>query len=172
MRLLTAVAWLTLVWIALWEELTWANIIGGVLAALTVLWVLPIRPAGARHGVRPQALALLSLYFLWKLAEASALLAWEVVTPRNRINAAIVAVPLRSRSPGIVTMVANMVSLTPGTLTLEVDEETTTIYIHVLHLETVEAMRGEVLYLEELAMAAFPLKSGGGAGPLATQEVR
>ncbi len=162
MRVVTGIAWLTLVWIALWEDLTWANTLGGVLVALAVMRAIPARPATARHGVRPWALLKLSIYFLWRLAQASVLLAWEIVTPRNRINAAVVAVPLASRSPGIVTLVANMVSLTPGTLTLEVDEETMTIFIHVLHLETVEAMRREVLYFEELAMAAFPRHDSAG----------
>lgn len=167
MRRLTAITWLTVVWIALWEDLTWANLLAGVLVAILVMWATPARPAGSVHGVRPWALVNLSAYFVWKLAEASAILAWEVVTPHNRINPAIVAVPLSSRSPGIVTMVSNMVSLTPGTLTLEVDEETMTIFIHVLHLETMDAMRKEVLHLEELAMAAFPLRRLPGAAPIA-----
>lgn len=167
MRRLTAVVWLTVVWIALWEDLTWANVLAGVLVAIFVMWVTPARPAEAVHSVRPWALLKLSAYFLWKLSEASTILAWEVVTPRNRVNPAIVAVPLRSRSPGIVTLVSNMVSLTPGTLTLQVDEETMTIFIHVLHLETIDDMRREVRHLEELAVAAFPLRRLPGAAPIA-----
>lgn len=101
----------------------------------------------------------MSAYFTWKLAEASVLMAWEVVTPRNRVNPAVVSVPLRTRSIGVATAVANMVSLTPGTLTLEVDEATMTLVMHVLHLETIEKSRQEVLHLEELTMAALPLRS-------------
>lgn len=153
-----ALLWLTLVWVALWEDPTWANVIGGVAASTLVILVLPIRPTQTLHGVRPWAALRLLLHFIWKLIEASALMAWEVVTPRNRVNPTVVAVPLRTRSEGIATLVANMVSLTPGTLTLEIDEQTMTLIMHVLHLESLEASRREVLHLEDLAMAAFPVR--------------
>jgi len=156
-RFLFTLAWLTLVWVALWEEFTWANLIGGVLAGSVVLWAVPLHPVRSSHSLRPLGLIRLSAYFTWKLAEASFLMAWEVVTPRNRVNPAVVSVPLRTRSMGVATAVANMVSLTPGTLTLEVDEATMTLVMHVLHLETIEQSRHEVLYLEKLTMAALPL---------------
>lgn len=159
-RYLLTLGWLTLVWVALWEEFTWANVVGGVLAGIVVLWAIPLHPVRWSHSVRPLAVLRLSAYFAWKLIEASVLMAWEVVTPRNRVNPAVISVPLRTRSPGIGTAVANMVSLTPGTLTLEVDEATMTLVMHVLHLETLEKSREEVLYLEELTTAAFPTRAG------------
>lgn len=156
MRRLLTVAWLTIVWVGLWEDPTWANVVGGALAGGTVTLLIPDRPREAVHGFRPLAFLRLALHFSWELIAASAILAWEVLTPRNRINAAVLAVPLHSRSPRIVTLVANMVSLTPGTLTLEVEENTMTLVIHVLHLESVEESRRSVRYLEQLALAAFP----------------
>lgn len=160
MRNLFTVAWLTIVWVALWEDVSWANLIGGVAAGVVVTLLVPIRPREATFGFRPLAFVRLVAYFTWALIEASAILAWEVITPRNRINAAVLAVPLHSRSRGIVTMVANMVSLTPGTLTLEVEETTMTLIIHVLHLESVAESRRSVLHLEKLALSAFPLREG------------
>lgn len=171
MRYVVTIIWLTGVWVALWEELTWANLLGGAAAAVLVVVAVPLRPAVASHRLRPFAMVWLGIYFMWKLVEASAILAWEVVTPRNRINAAIVAVPLQTTSIGIAVMVANMVSLTPGTLTLEMDEETMTIYIHVLHLESIESMRRSVLYLEELAMKALPIREVYAERPVTPGEV-
>ncbi len=150
------VSWLAIVWVALWEQLSWANLIGGVVAASIVLAVVPAHKSAAPYRFRPGATIRLFGFFAWKLVEASALLSWEVVTPRNRINAAVVAVPMRSGSTATLTLVANMVSLIPGTLTLEVDDDPAVLYMHVLHLGTVEAAREEVLRLEELALAAFP----------------
>lgn len=158
MRNLLTITSLTVVWVALWEDASWANLIGGAAAGAFVTLLVPIRPREATYGFRPLSFLRLVVYFTWKLLEASAILAWEVITPRNRINAAVLAVPLHSRSRGIVTMVANMVSLTPGTLTLEVEETTMTLMIHVLHLESVAESRRSVLYLEKLALAAFPLR--------------
>lgn len=162
-RTVATVGWLTLVWMALWEEITWANLIGGVLAGGFVILLIPLRPLQFAHEFRPLAFLKLALYFAWKLTQASAVLAWEVLTPRNRINAAVIAIPLKTRSPRIATFVANMNSLIPGTLTLEVVEETMTLISHVLHLESVEEGRREILYLEQLTMAAFPERATEGA---------
>jgi multicomponent Na+:H+ antiporter subunit E len=150
------VVWLTAVWLALWESLSWANVLGGLVVALAVVALLPPNHPGAGVGFRPLAALTLFFYFDWKLIQASAIVAWEVITPRTRINPAVVSVHLRSRLPGIATAVASMVSLTPGTLTLEVDEETMTLYIHVLHFRSIEATRESVEMLERLTVAAFP----------------
>jgi multicomponent Na+:H+ antiporter subunit E len=94
-------------------------------------------------------------YFLAKLVEASVVVAVEVATPRNRIRTGIVAVPLRGASDALVTLVADAVTLTPGTLTLEVGRQPPTLYVHVLHLRDVEAVRREIRHLEVLAVRAF-----------------
>lgn len=156
MRRLVIIVWLTLVWVTLWEELSSANVIGGLVVAGVIVVVIPPMSGGSTVGFRPLRAIKLLVYFLWELLEASALMAWEVVTPRNRVNAAVVSIELTSRVIGVVTAVANMVSLTPGTLTLEVDEETMTLFIHVLHLESVQETRDSVLQLERLTLDAFP----------------
>ena len=153
---LTSLVWLTAVWMMLWESLTWANVLGGLIVAALVMVSVPSHKPETPVGFRPVAALRLLGYFLWKLVEASARLTWEIFTPRNKINAAVVCVPLRSRVPGIVTAVANMVSLTPGSVTIEVDTDEMVLYIHVLHLTTLEQEREAVRYLETLTLAAFP----------------
>ncbi len=156
MRRLAIVVWLVVVWITLWEVASWANVLAGTLVAAGVVYLLPPHSSSRAVGFRPVAALRLLLYFLWELVEASAFMAWEVITPRNRIGAAVVSVPLSSDVDGVVTAVANMVSLTPGTVTLDVDEENRTIFVHVLHFKSVEATRQSVEKLEALNLAAFP----------------
>jgi multicomponent Na+:H+ antiporter subunit E len=163
MRRTVMLLWLTGVWVTLWESLTWANVIGGVVVAMAVVHLLPTKETGFRVGLNPFAALRLLFYFLWELVKASALVAWEIITPVNLIDAAVVSVRLRSRAPGIITSVASMVSLIPGTVTLEVDEENSTLFIHVFHLETIEQTRESVRRLEELTIAAFPVRRGEGA---------
>lgn len=155
-RVIVSVVWLTMVWVALWESLTWANVAGGLLAGIVTVILVPPRPDTLVIGSRPIAGLKLLLYFLWKLAQASIAVAWEVVTPGDRTNPAVITVPLHTSSEGIITSVANMVSLTPGTLTLDVDPGTRTLYIHVLHFISEETTRADVHTLERLAIAAFP----------------
>lgn len=168
MRRVAIVAWLTVVWVTLWEALTWANVAGGLAVAIAALHLLPPREARTSVGFRPLAAAKLLLYFLWELLVASSQVIWEIITPQDHTRPAVVSVQTRSTVPGHITAVANMVSLTPGTLSLEIDHDTRTIYIHVLHLESVEQTRAAVSKLETLTLAAFPPRVGPVAGEVAS----
>jgi multicomponent Na+:H+ antiporter subunit E len=141
------------VWVALWGDLTWANIASGVGVGALVLVVSPRSPGTVR--LRPIATARFGVIFLYKLFEATVVVAWEVLTPRNQIREAIVAVPLGDLPDPVVTVAANAVSLTPGTLTLEVVHDPLVMYVHVLHLDSVEGAREEIYAMVDLACAAF-----------------
>jgi multicomponent Na+:H+ antiporter subunit E len=156
MSLLALGAWLVAMWIALWGEVTVANVVGGILAATAVLatYRVAARPTPA-YAIRPLAALRFLGYFLVKLFEANLILAWEVVTPRNKINEGIVAVPIRGCSDGLITLVANSITLTPGTVTLEVSREPAVLYVHVLHLRDVDEVRRDVQHLEDLVVRAF-----------------
>lgn len=160
MRRVAIVVWLTVVWVTLWEALTWANVAGGLAVAIAAAYLLPPREARTSVGFRPLAAAKLLLYFLWELMVASSQVIWEIITPEDHTRPAVVSVHTRSTVPGHITAVANMVSLTPGTLSLEIDHDTRTIYIHVLHLDSVEETRAGVSKLETLTLAAFPPRVG------------
>jgi multicomponent Na+:H+ antiporter subunit E len=148
-------AWLVTVWVALWEDASPANLLSGLALGSMLMLVFPMRPRGVRGDFRLGAAARFAAYFAWKLVEASAIVTWEVVTPSSRINEGIVAIPIRGVSDTLTTLVANAISLTPGTLTLEVRQEPTVLYVHVLHLDDIEAVRRDVQHLEVLAIRAF-----------------
>jgi multicomponent Na+:H+ antiporter subunit E len=94
-------------------------------------------------------------YFAYKLVEATIVVARTVIVPRDRIRTGIVSVELRGCSDAVVTIIADAISHTPGTLTLEVRREPLTLFIHVLHLSDVEQVRRDVRKLEVLAVRAF-----------------
>lgn len=161
MRRLVAVAWLTLLWVIMWRDLSVANVVSGVLIAVFIESARPWRALGQRHHtVRPLRLLIFVGYFIWKLLESNVVLAREVLTPRNSIETGVIAVPIGPCSDLVVAVVANAISLTPGTLTLEVrQEERPTLYVHVLHLHDVEAARADVLTLTRLVDAALPSRA-------------
>lgn len=151
-------AWLTLVWTALWGDARPPTMVAGaVVAALVIALSGPAPPAPEPLRVRPLAVLRLGGWFAVKLVEANLLVSREVVTPSNAIREAVVAVRLHTASEGLVTLVANMISLTPGTLVLEIEhtEPQPVLYVHVLHLKTVAAARADVHDLECRVMRAF-----------------
>lgn len=146
-------SWLTVVWVLLWGDPSIGNVIAGAVIG-TVLVALFRPETSFAFSVRPVAVVRFLLVLAWRLVEASAIVAYEVVTPRNRITEGIVAVPIRGASDLVITIVANATSLTPGTLTIEVLDRDT-IYVHVLHLRDVETVRRSILRLEAVAIQAF-----------------
>lgn len=148
--------WSVVVWVALWSELSVANVIWGLVVGAATTVLVPPHGGPRTVAVRPLPLLRLVGHFLWALVRASAVVAWEVVTPRNRIHQGIVAAPLQATSPGVITLIANIISLTPGTLTLEVRTDPPVLYVHIMHLRTVEEVRGDIQRLEALVLRAFP----------------
>lgn len=147
--------WSSLVWVALWGDLSVANLLWGAVLGAATLLAVPVVHKAHRLPVRILPMLRFGLLFLWSLVKASAIVAWEVVTPVNDINEGIVAIPLRTTSPGLMTLLANVVSLTPGTLTLETRRSPPTIYVHVLHLRHIEDVRKDIHHFEDLVMRAF-----------------
>ncbi len=93
-------------------------------------------------------LAGFALYFLWELVLANAQVALEVVTPRHRMRPGIISVRTRTRGDFEVTLLANLISLTPGTLTLEIADDNSVLFIHGINVSTPREFRSRVSRLE------------------------
>jgi len=155
-RRLPLVIWLLAVWVGLWGNLSAANVASGLAVAVALVAVFPFPvPQTRTMTVRPLRALVFVMFFAWKLVQASAVVAWEVVTPRNRIREAIVAVPIHGVSDTLSTIVANLITLTPGTLTLELAHEPPVLYVHVLHTRSIEGVRRDVQRLERIVTRTF-----------------
>ena len=124
----------------------------------------PAEHEGTFHPIA--AIALRRCSSLWALCVATWDVAVTVLLPRSKVSEAVVAVPLRSRSPVIATIVANAITLTPGTMTIEVDDPSErgedahiVLYVHVLGLGDAQSIRDDGLDFERLAVKAFGSRS-------------
>lgn len=150
------VAWLTVLWLVLWRDVSTANVVSGVVAGILVTSLFPgTGRAPRRHTISPLWVVAFFFYVLWKLIEANLLLAWEIVTPRDHTRSGIIGIPIEGASDLVVTLIANVITLTPGTVTLEIRRHPTTLYLHVLHLQDPEDVRRDVERLERLALRAM-----------------
>lgn len=160
-RLPALIIWLTLVWALLWGDLGLASLLSGLGVAVFV--VLVARPTGVRGiqvtSFRPVSAVVFVVYFLVQLVKSSVEVAWEVITPGSNVNRAIISVPLHITTDGLTTVVGNAITLTPGTLTVDVrrtgPDRPPVLYVHALHFTDVASMRRDVLRLEHLAVRAF-----------------
>lgn len=108
-----------------------------------------------RRLTQPLRILRFLLVFLRELIIANARVAWEVMTPGLSLHPAIVRVPTRTRNPWERTLLANTITMTPGTLTLEVDEITGDLYVHSLYVDDRETFRERIGVLEDVLLEAM-----------------
>lgn len=135
---------LALAWALMSGSLTSESFLMGFVVGYILLWLL----SGARGPTRyfkrvVQALGLL-LFFVKELAKANVRVAYEVITPTLYARPGVVAVPLDIQSDGAITLLANLVTLTPGTLCLDVSTDRRVMYIHTMYVDDVEKFRREI----------------------------
>lgn len=156
MRRWPILAALTAMWVDLWGDVTLANILGGALVSMLVLAVAgTVAPRPLQHFRPRPALRYLGTFAV-QLVVASYQVVLAVLQP-DRAVPGIIALPLRHASDFVVTLVANSITLTPGTLTLEIErrDDTAVLYVHVLDLSDIDSVRRDVYVLERLAVEAF-----------------
>lgn len=135
---------LALAWVALTGDATPGNAVFALaLAALALVAARPLGPGGFAR-VRWARLPGFVLYFGWQVLLANARVARAVLAPLPRLRPAIVAIPLTLERDAEIALLANLITLTPGTLSLEVSEDQRTLYVHALGVADVEAVRAEV----------------------------
>ncbi|MGK5519141.1 Na+/H+ antiporter subunit E [Micromonospora sp. URMC 107] len=155
---IVAVTGLTGVWVLLWGTLSWANLISGLVLSVVLLAVFPLPPVTFAGRIRPVPLARFWVRFLRDLVVASAQIAWLAVRFGHPPLSAIIAVPLRVNTDLNLTLTAEALSLVPGSLIIEADRTTGTLYVHVIGVrsrEEVERFRQGVLDLEARIVAAI-----------------
>lgn len=141
----TLTALLALLWCFLSGAVTVANFIMGMLvAAVTVLLLRPLvpwHPSLARVFQRLPAFLRYVPHFLYELIKANVQVVYLALHPKMPIRPGIVALRTRHRSHLGTTLLANSITLTPGTLTMDVSEDGQTLYIHTLDISDPEEVR-------------------------------
>lgn len=135
---------LAVAWAALSGSLILENLIGGFIIGYLML-VVSRRALGCTNYVTkvPQVISFF-FYFLRELIYANLRVAYEVVSPRYNMSPAIVAIPLDIHSDIEILLLANVITLTPGTLSLDVSDDRRVLYIHAMYVEDVATFRREI----------------------------
>ena len=126
------VVWLAIVWVLLWGSVDPAVIAGGIVVSLVVLLAFPLPPIGFTGRIRPVKLVVLIARFFVDLVIASFQVVWLAVRPARLEPSALIQIDLRSRSDLYLTITAELISLVPGSLVIEVSRTHSRLYLHIL----------------------------------------
>lgn len=152
---------MAIVWMMLQESYTLASFVVGLLMATLVFAFLaapqvrldPIRwesVAGFFRWVR--SLMQLTVYFIWEVVKSNHAVGVLVLKPNLRLQPGIIAMPLRVKTSGQVALLSSLITLTPGTLVLEVGPALDVMYIHCIDAANEAEALAAPRRFEELVM--------------------
>lgn len=135
---------LALAWIGLTGQFTVENFVVGFGLGFVLLW-LSQRMVGRSVYFR-KVLQILNFitFFIWELILANLRVAYDVVTPRHYMRPGVVAIPLDVTGDAEIVLLANLITLTPGTLSLDISEDRRTLYVHAMHIDDLEQFRRDI----------------------------
>lgn len=144
-------------WLAISGSFTIANtVFGAIVAALSLGVVRRQLTASETYWARIPAILSLALLFVRELALSAWTVAMLVIRPRLVLTPGIFAYPLKVKSDFEITLLANLITLTPGTLSVDVSADRATLFVHALDCSDVEATKRSIEEgFEKKIMEAF-----------------
>lgn len=136
---------LTLVWAGLFGTFDLPTLASGFFLSYFFLWVI-YRGRGtppAYFTKPPKILAFLA-YYLKELVLSNLIIARDILTPTHYMRPGVVAIPLRAQTDFEITLLANLITMTPGTLSLDISEDRKTLYVHAMYVHDADALRSEI----------------------------
>lgn len=154
MRKLSLIIALTLAWCGLWRTFSFANVLSGFVISTAI--VLSGVSTPGTGGIRIVPLLRLGWLVFVDLVSSTKEVATEILTPTDYTDEGVIAVELDAACGDHLLLLAVAITLTPGTAVVEVDPNTTTLYLHLLHIDQREETVSHVHDLARLACEALP----------------
>lgn len=137
---------LALLWCAATGSFTGPTLVFGAVIAALALWVVRFYVRGLGYLARLIRIIALIWLFIRELILSAIRVAILVMRPdmNERLRPEIIAFPLTVTRDAEITLLANLITLTPGTLSVDVSEDRKTLYVHALTVPDREALIAEI----------------------------
>jgi multicomponent Na+:H+ antiporter subunit E len=118
-------------------------LLGYVLGFLVLATLEPLWGTAQYSGRILRGLRFIAFFFV-ELLLSSLQIAYDSLTPRLRATPRIIAVPLDAATETEITLLANFLTLTPGTLSLDISADRRTLYVHAMYARDRQTFLTEV----------------------------
>lgn len=155
-----AAVWLAVVWVLLCGQVSPGTVAGGI-AVGAALSAMPAHSTELRLRPRPVLLLVELGRLVVDVSRSTGTLAWAAVFTGSATRSAIVTVPLQTDRDDLAVLAANWLTLTPGTLVVDINLDERELYVHVMPVPRggVEQIRRSAARVEQLLTTAL----GGGS---------
>jgi multicomponent Na+:H+ antiporter subunit E len=136
---------LTLVWSGLLGGITLSNLVSGFVVSYFLLWLVTRGQRGhdGYFGKLPRVLGFIG-YYLWELIKSNAIIAYDVLTPTHHMKPGVIGIPIEAKTDLEITALANLITMTPGTLSLDISPDRKTLYVHAMYIHDPEELRRDI----------------------------
>lgn len=129
---------LTFIWVAITGNFTFLNYVFGFIISFFILRLVASKENRKYFKIFPKVISFI-FFFLYELIKANLQVAYEVLTPHFNMTPGIVKVPLDAETDIEITFLANLISLTPGTLSIDVSDNKKVLYVHSMYIKDRES---------------------------------
>ncbi len=126
---------LSFIWVALTGQLFFSNFFFGFLLGFFLLWLMNRSEEDQRYFSRVPKIISFLLYFIYEMIKANIQVAYDVITPKFFMKPGIVKYPMNAESDFEINLLSTVISLTPGTLIMDISDDKKVLYIHVMYLK-------------------------------------
>jgi multicomponent Na+:H+ antiporter subunit E len=147
-------------WVLAWGELTVANLASGVVVTGALLMSFPtLRRAARPRRVDLRGSVRLAASVAAQVLTANIEMTRRILGRRTTFRPVVVAHRFRQPSEAVATVMSSIIALSPGTMTIDVAEDSSVIYVHFFDVPDVDVARRALDRLEQRVVAAVPLRS-------------
>ncbi len=148
---------LAFAWAAMTGDFSFASLATGAVLGFFALWLSqPLTGIDRLYFKRLYRSIYLALFFIWELLLSSVKVAWDVIRPVPQNKPALIEVPLTVKSDFEILLLTNLISLTPGTLSVDVTEDRETLIVHAMFGEDPDDLTRDIKNgFERLIMGVF-----------------
>jgi multicomponent Na+:H+ antiporter subunit E len=132
---------LAITWVSMTGHFSVENLMVGFVIGYIALLLLQRALGPSPYFARVGRLVGFGAYYLVELVRANLRVAYDVVTPRHHMQPGIVAIPLEARTNVEITLLANLITMTPGSLSVDVSDDRSVLYVHSMFMPDPEGFR-------------------------------
>lgn len=135
---------LALTWVLVTGAFTPINLIFGFGLGYAILWFTQSAFGASNYFGRVRRAVRFIVFYLRELVSSNLRVAYDVITPTHHMRPGIVAIPLDAKTDAEITLLANFITMTPGTLSLDLSDDRKVLYVHSMYVGNVEEFRREI----------------------------
>lgn len=144
MKLLAINILLALAWAALLGEMTTGTLLVGFLLAYGVLYLLFRKHDEQNYLKKLPRLISFLFYYGFEIIKSNLVIAYDILTPTPYMKPGVIAIPIKARNDLEITLLANLITMTPGTLSLDLSNDRKVLYVHAMYIDNPEKIRRQI----------------------------